>query len=87
MIGRGRAYRAANRVAYGKLVRKVPVEKPAPMNSCADDNNIGQRMFNLHVVAGQAYQQAAEMGVEKRLAQAGVRLALILNQAVGATTH
>ncbi len=75
------SYRAANTVAYGKLIPKVPVETPAQVTSCTDDNNIGQRMFNLHLAAGQTYQQAAGAVVEKRLAQAGLRLALILNEA------
>jgi isoaspartyl peptidase/L-asparaginase-like protein (Ntn-hydrolase superfamily) len=37
------------------------------------------------LTAGQAYQDAAAAVVEKRLTQAGVRLALILNDAAGST--
>jgi hypothetical protein len=77
------SYRFASTVTYGKLTPKVPVETPAPVHSCTDANNIGQRMFNQHLVAGQTYQQAAGPLVEKRLAQAGLRLALILNEAAG----
>jgi hypothetical protein len=74
------SYRFANTVVYGKLVPKVPVETPTTVHSCTDANNIGQRMFNLHLIAGQTYQQAAVLVVERRLAQAGLRLALILNE-------
>ncbi len=37
--------------------------------------------MQLHLTAGQGYQDAAAAVVEKRLAQAGVRLALLLNAA------
>ena len=51
------------------------------MNSCADDNNIGQRMLHKHLVIGTAYRDQAASVVEERLAQAGIRLAMILNEA------
>jgi hypothetical protein len=76
----------ANGIAYGKLAPKVPIESPVPVAACTDDNNVGQRLFNLHLVAGQTYQLAAASAAEKRLAQAGVRLALILNE-VAAGLH
>lgn len=66
---------------YGALVPHVPVETPAPVHSCSDANNIGERMMRLHLFAGDAYQEAAAPIVEERLAQAGLRLALILNSA------
>jgi hypothetical protein len=72
----------AESVVYGRLSPNIPVEKPVDVHSCADDNNIGQRMMDLHVSAGEKYQEAAAPVVQKRLAQAGVRLALILNDAV-----
>jgi hypothetical protein len=80
------AHTLANSVAYGKLVPKVPVETPLPVTACTDDNNIGQRMFNLHLVAAQTYQLAAASTAEKCLAQAGLRLALILNEAAASAT-
>jgi hypothetical protein len=51
------------------------------VNTCADDNNIGQRMLHKHLVIGPAYRDQAASVVEERLAQAGVRLAMILNDA------
>jgi hypothetical protein len=74
---------AAESVAYGELTPKVPVEAPATVHSCADDNHIGERLLQMHLTAGQAYQDAAAAVVERRVAQAGVRLALILNDAAG----
>jgi hypothetical protein len=71
----------AESVVYAELALKIPIESPVPVHSCADANNIGERMMQLHIVAGQAYQDAAAPVVERRIAQAGVRLALILNDA------
>jgi len=68
-------------VVYAKLTPAVPVEAPATVHSCTDANNIGERMMHLHLVADEGYQQAAASIVEQRLAQAGLRLALILNDA------
>jgi hypothetical protein len=72
----------AETVVYGNLVPTDSTEPPAPVQSCADDNNVGERMFNLHFAVGAIYQDAAAPVVEKRIAQAGVRLAMILNEAL-----
>jgi len=53
-----------------------------PVHSCADDNNVGERMFNLHFSVGAIYQEAAAPVVEKQIARAGIRLAMILNDAL-----
>jgi len=71
----------AESVVYAKLIPAVPVETPAAVHSCSEANNIGERMMHLHLVAGEPYQQAAAPVVEQRLAQAGIRLAVILNDA------
>jgi hypothetical protein len=42
---------------------------------------VGERLFQMQLTANQAYQDAAAAVVEKRLAQAGLRLAMILNDA------
>lgn len=75
---------SANRTVYGELPVKVEIEAPKTIASCADDNEIGKRMFEKHIVLGNAYQQVAEKLAEERLAQAGVRLAMILNEAAAA---
>lgn len=71
----------AESVAYSELQPKVPVEAPVSVHSCAGDNHVGERLLQMHLTANQAYQDAAAAIVEKRLAQAGVRLAMILNDA------
>jgi len=71
----------AESIVYGALVPQVPVEIPATVHSCADADNIGNRMLHLNLFAGQSYQEAAAPVVEQRMAQAGVRLAMILNEA------
>jgi len=59
-----------------------PIEPPVAVHSCTDDNNVGERMFDQHFFIGTIYQEAAAPLVEKRIAQAGVRLAKILNEAL-----
>ena len=70
---------------YGGLTPKVAIEPNAPVRSCADDNNIGERLLHQHLTAGEAYQEEAAPVVERRVAQAGVRLGMILNEAARAT--
>jgi hypothetical protein len=41
-------------------------------------------MLHLNIVAGEAYQEKAAPVVEKRIAEGGVRLAVILNEAARA---
>jgi hypothetical protein len=74
----------AESMVYGQLVPKVPVEAPVTVHSCNDANDIGERMLRLDLFAGQGYQDSAAPIIERRIAQAGVRLAMILNQAVAA---
>jgi hypothetical protein len=72
----------AESVVYGALTPKVPVEPPVAVHSCTDANNIGERMMQLHLYVGQSYQEAAAPVIQKQLALAGVRLAMILNDAL-----
>jgi hypothetical protein len=71
----------AEAMVYGELTPKIAVEQHAEVHSCADANHIGERMVRLHIFAGQTYQDAAGAAVEERLAQGGVRLAMMLNEA------
>ena len=71
----------AVKTAYGAFSEAIPFEPEVPVNSCADDNNIGQRTLHKHLVIGTVYQDQAASVVEERLAQAGIRLAMILNDA------
>ena len=72
----------AESVAYGELMPKDPIEAPVSVRSCSDDNNVGERLLNLHFAVGESYQLLAAPVVEKRVAQAGIRLAMIFNDAV-----
>jgi S1/P1 Nuclease len=74
------AHELAETVAYGKLNKKIPIEAPVPINTCADDNNVGARMLKLNEKIDATYQAAAAPVIEEQLAKAGVRLAMILNQ-------
>ena len=74
----------AETIAYGALLPSVPRETPASVHSCSDANNIAERMLHLNLFAGETYQQAAAPLVEQRVAQAGLRLALLLNEAAAA---
>jgi hypothetical protein len=71
----------AEKSVYEPLVPAVAIEPNVPVHSCTDDNHIGARLLNQHIAAGEAYQQQAAPVVEQRVAQAGIRLALILNEA------
>ena len=75
------SHELAESVVYGQLSPKIPIEKPTNVRTCSDDNNIGQRMLDLHVSAAEKYQEVSAPVVRKRIAQAGLRLALILNDA------
>jgi S1/P1 Nuclease len=70
---------------YRGLTPKVGIEPDVPVHSCTEDNNIGGRLLQEHIAAGEAYQAEAAPVVERRIAQAGVRLAMILNDAARPT--
>jgi hypothetical protein len=71
----------AEKIVYGGLAPKIAIEPNVPVHSCTDDNNIGVRMMDEHIAIGEAYQEDAARIVEHRVAQAGVRLAMMLNDA------
>jgi hypothetical protein len=75
------SHEQAEATVYGWLSPKIAIEPNVPVHSCSDDNNIGQRLLQQHITAGEAYQDKAGPVVERRIAQAGVRLAMILNEA------
>jgi hypothetical protein len=71
----------AESTVYGNLTPKIAIEPNTPVHSCSDDNNIGERLLHQNIAAGESYQEKAAPLVEKRLAEGGVRLAMILNDA------
>jgi len=71
----------AEKNVYAPLAPKVAIEQPVPVHACTDDNNIGSRLLNEHIAVSETYQEQAAPIAELRVAQAGIRLALILNDA------
>ena len=79
------SHEAAEGVTYGALNRKIPVETPEPVNTCADANQISERMLKLREKVGPQYQIFVTRTIEEQLAKGGFRLAMILNQIWPAT--
>jgi len=77
-------YDFAESVVYGDLTPKIPIEPNVVVHSCSDDNNIGERLLRQNITVGEAYQEKAASVAEKRIAEGGVRLAMILNEAAKA---
>jgi hypothetical protein len=73
------SYELASKIAYGKLPAPIPTETPQPIKACADDNHISARMLKINEQLAEPYQNAAAPIVLQRLAQAGARLAMLLN--------
>ena len=66
---------------YDAFSLRIPAEPEVKPKGCSDNNHIGKRMFEKHLVADEAYQTRAAKAAETGLAEAGVRLAMILNDA------
>jgi hypothetical protein len=75
----------ADSTVYAGLAPKIAIEPNVPVHSCTDDNNIGQRLLRQHIMAGEKYQEEAALVVERQVAQAGIRLAMVLNDAAKST--
>jgi hypothetical protein len=73
------SHQAAEDTVYGDLPVKVIIERPRPVNTCADDDHISTRMLKLHEQLGGDYHKATEGVIQERLTRAGVRLAAVLN--------
>src|SRR5262249_23685457 len=74
------SHQLAERFSYGKLNKKIPVETPQPVTTCADANEVSLRMLKLNENIATAYAAAVAPTIEEQLAKSGFRLALILNQ-------
>ena len=75
------SHERTERAAYGAFPKKIPIEPNVKPASCAENNHIGKRMFDLRLAIDDAYQHQAENAVDESLAEAGIRLAMILNDA------
>ncbi len=76
------SHERAETAVYDTFPEKIAIEPDMKPKGCADDNHIGKRMFDKHLAVGEAYQNSAAKAAETGLAEAGVRLAMILNDAV-----
>jgi hypothetical protein len=74
------SHEIAEHITYGDLPRKISIEAPRPVRSCADVGDVAQRMLLLHERIESPYQDAAAPVVAEQLTKAGIRLAMILNQ-------
>lgn len=75
------SHERAETAVYDAFPEKIGIEPDVKLKSCADDNHIGKRMFEKHLAVGEVYQSNAAKTAETSLAEAGVRLAMILNDA------
>jgi nuclease S1 len=74
------SYKLAVKNVYGKMPVPIPVEGPQSITSCADDNHVSTRTLKLNERLEDPYQKMAVPIVRQRLAQAGARLAMLLNR-------
>jgi hypothetical protein len=74
------SHQDAETKSYGKLNKKIPIETPVIVSSCADANQIATRMLALNEKVDASYQSKVNATIQEQLARAGFRLAMILNQ-------
>lgn len=74
------SHQLAISTVYGDLAEKITVETPAPVESCADDNHVAKRLFQLHEKIDESYLTDVSPVIRQQLARAGTRLAMLLNQ-------
>ena len=73
------SHRFAARVAYGDLPVPVVVEPPVRISSCMDNNNVGQRLADLHERIDSMYFGQSVPVIELQLERAGTRLRVMIN--------
>ena len=78
------SHERAETVVYDAFPEKIGIEPDMKLKSCAENNHMGKRMFEKHLAVGEVYQNNAAKAAEAGLAEAGVRLAMILNDAAKA---
>jgi hypothetical protein len=75
------SHERAESAVYEAFSEKIGIEPDVNPKGCSDNNHIGKRMFEKHLAADDAYQGKAARTVELSIAEAGVRLAMIVNEA------
>ena len=78
------SHERAENVVYGGFSEKIATEPDGKLKSCADNNHMGKRMFEKHLAISETYQTSAAKAADAALAEAGVRLAMIFNDAAKA---
>ena len=78
------SHERAETAAYHAFQEKIGIEPGVKLKSCADGNHMGKRMFDKQLAVGETYQSNAARAAQTALAEAGVRLAMILNEAAKA---
>ena len=78
------SHERAETAVYDALPEKIAIEPHIKLKSCAENNHMGERMLARHLAVGEVYQTSAAKAAETSLAEAGVRLAMILNEAAQA---
>ena len=78
------SHERAETEVYDPFTEKIRMEPDVKLKSCAENNHMGKRMFEKHLAVGETYQSGAAKAAEIGLAEAGVRLAMILNDAAKA---
>jgi hypothetical protein len=79
------SHERAETAVYNAFPEKIGIEPDMKLKSCAENNHMGKRMFEKHLAVGETYQSNAAKVAETALAEAGVRLAMILNDAAKAS--
>jgi len=74
------SYKLATKNVYGKLPVHIAVETPQLVKTCADDNHVGARNVKRDERLEDPYQAMAAPIVREQIAQAGARLAHLLNR-------
>src|SRR5258708_21162845 len=78
------SHERAETTVYDALPEKIGIEPDLKLKNCAENNHMGKRMFEKHLAVGETYQSKAAKAVQDGLWEAGVRLAMILNDAAKA---
>jgi hypothetical protein len=79
------SHERAETAVYDAFPEKIGIEPDMKLKSCAENNHMGKRMFEKHLAVGETYQSNAAKVAQTALAEAGVRLAMILNDAAKAS--
>jgi len=78
------SHERAETAVYDAFPEKIGIEPDLKPKGCAENNHMGKRMFEKHLAVSEAYQSNAAKTAQDGLWQAGVRLAMILNDAAKA---